>query len=67
MRLAFLKQNVSKSYSLVYTGKVVSNSTARDSLKSYWGYSVRVADTLEQALSEGPFKYDLKIGTSEKG
>ena len=50
-------------------GKLVSPSTPRLENNIYWGYSVRIANNLNQVLSGCPFgdKYDLTIGTSEKG
>ena len=38
-------------------------------LNYYWGYDVRIAKSLSKALGECPFgdKYDLIIGTSDKG
>lgn len=37
----------------------------------YWGYRVRVADSLAQVFSECPYEsdggYDISIGTSERG
>lgn len=49
--------------------KVVSPSEPRTKSGLYWGYSVRTADSLSQALDDCPFaeEYDLKIGTSERG
>ena len=36
---------------------------------TYWGYSVRVANTLEAVFDECPYEggYDFKLGTSDKG
>lgn len=48
-------------------GKAVSPSEPRTKLGLYWGYSVRIADSLSDALNSGPWKYDLKLGTSERG
>ena len=48
-------------------GKAVSPSEPRRQLGLYWGYSVRTANSLSEALSKGPFEYDLKLGTSERG
>lgn len=48
-------------------GKAVSPSEPRRQLGLYWGYSVRTANSLSDALSKGPFEYDLKLGTSERG
>ena len=35
----------------------------------YWGYSVRVANSLEDVFNECPYEggYDFKLGTSDKG
>lgn len=50
-------------------GKVVSPSAPREDDGTYWGYTVRMADSLKGALEECPYEggYDLKIGTSERG
>ena len=50
-------------------GKVVSPSAPREDDGTYWGYTVRMADSLKNALDECPYEggYDLKIGTSERG
>jgi len=50
---------------------VVSPHTPRTERGIYWGYTVRLATCLSRAISECPFKdlgkYDLTIGTSERG
>ena len=50
-------------------GKVVSPAAPREENGQYWGYTVRMADSLKSALDECPYDggYDLKIGTSERG
>ena len=50
-------------------GKVVAPSEPRTKSGVYWGYAVRLANSLSAVTSECPFKggYDLKIGTSDKG
>lgn len=51
-------------------GKVVSPYLPTKKLNHYWGYEVRVAKSLSKVLDECPFpekKYDLVIGTSDKG
>lgn len=50
-------------------GKVVSPAAPREANGTYWGYTVRMADSLKSALEQSPFEdgYDLKIGTSERG
>jgi len=51
-------------------GAVVSPSTPRETNGSYWGYSVRMAESLSHVFENCPFSekgYDLKIGTSERG
>uniref|UniRef100_A0A7S2T2A5 RNA methyltransferase n=2 Tax=Chloropicon primus TaxID=1764295 RepID=A0A7S2T2A5_9CHLO len=50
-----------------YRGKVVSSLEPRSRKGSFWGYSVRLARGLREALHGGPWDYDLKIGTSERG
>ena len=52
-------------------GTVVSPDTPRVERGLYWGYTVRLASSLSNAITECPFKgadkYDLTIGTSERG
>lgn len=52
-------------------GTVVPPHYPRTKAGLYWGYNVRLAGSLSTAISECPFvdtgKYDLTIGTSEKG
>ena len=51
-------------------GKVVSPYLPSKKLNWFWGYDVRVAKSLSKALEDCPFpekKYDLVIGTSDKG
>eukprot|EP00095_Tigriopus_kingsejongensis_P004158 maker-scaffold1541_size36691-snap-gene-0.12 protein:Tk04158 transcript:maker-scaffold1541_size36691-snap-gene-0.12-mRNA-1 annotation:"tyrosyl-dna phosphodiesterase" len=50
-------------------GRVVSPAYPRTQLGLYWGYTVRLAQSLTQALNQGPYRggYDLKLGTSERG
>lgn len=51
-----------------YTGNVVSMSEPKEKLNLYWGYSVRVAETFDQIFNESIYgKYDLIVGTSDKG
>lgn len=50
-----------------YRGKVVDSREPRRRKGSFWGYSVRLARTLSEALEGGDREYDLKIGTSERG
>ena len=50
--------------------KVVSPRAPTLDDGTYWGYSVRIADSLQQAMDSCPFEgenYDLKVGTSERG
>jgi hypothetical protein len=51
----------------VIPGEAVSPSEPRSKLGLYWGYSVRIADSLSDALNSGHWEYDLKLGTSDKG
>ncbi|XP_013389564.1 putative methyltransferase C9orf114 [Lingula anatina] len=50
-------------------GKVVPPSVPRQKEDLYWGYSVRLADSLSSVFTESPYDggYDLMIGTSERG
>ncbi|GKY98406.1 hypothetical protein MPSEU_000798100 [Mayamaea pseudoterrestris] len=50
-------------------GAVVSPATPRLEDGTYWGYSTRLASSIQKVLDECPFSsgYDLKIGTSERG
>lgn len=48
--------------------KVVSPRAPTLDDGTYWGYTVRIADSLQQAIDSCPYeKYDLKVGTSERG
>lgn len=50
-------------------GKIVSLATPRAETGVYWGYTVRIANSLSQVFTQCPYKdgYDLTIGTSDKG
>lgn len=50
-------------------GIAVSPAEPREKLGVYWGYSIRMANSLSEALNDCPFEggYDLKIGTSDRG
>ena len=50
-------------------GSVVSPSTPRVESGMYWGYSVRLAESLSAVFAGTPYKegYDLSVGTSERG
>ena len=52
-----------------YSGKVVSQEEPFLEKSIYWGYSVRVANSLEAVFNECPYEggYDFKLGTSDKG
>ncbi|KAG0047975.1 hypothetical protein BGZ83_007064 [Gryganskiella cystojenkinii] len=52
-----------------FMGTVVSPKTPREETGYYWGYQVRLADSISKVLTESPFEngYDLTIGTSDKG
>ena len=53
-----------------YNGTVVSQLEPKQVLGKYWGYTVRISDSLSDALYSCPFagkSYDLLIGTSDKG
>lgn len=50
-------------------GKVVSPEQPRKETGIYWGYNVRIANSISDIFSKSPYKngYDLTIGTSDKG
>jgi predicted SPOUT superfamily RNA methylase MTH1 len=50
-------------------GTVVSPSAPREDDGTYWGYTTRLASSINAVFEECPFEggYDLKIGTSERG
>lgn len=49
--------------------KVVSPSEPRKATGIYWGYNVRIANSISQVFSQSPYEdgYDMTIGTSDKG
>lgn len=50
-------------------GSVVSPLTPRKETGRYWGYTVRIANTLNEIFTKSPFPngYDFTLGTSDKG
>jgi len=52
-----------------YRGTAISPDTPRTEQGLYWGYRVRLADTLSAAFTECPYSagYDMTIGTSDTG
>ena len=48
---------------------LVSPGTPREKLGYYWGYQVRMADSISAVFTESPHPdgYDLTLGTSERG
>ncbi|KAH9515813.1 hypothetical protein DERF_006587 [Dermatophagoides farinae] len=62
-----LETNIGDSKKL--RGKIVSPSEPREKLGLYWGYSIRMANSLNEVFDGCPYDggYDLKIGTSDKG
>lgn len=50
-------------------GKIVSPSEPRRATGIYWGYNVRIANSISQVFSQSPYRngYDVTIGTSDKG
>ena len=48
-------------------GVVVPPTEPRKLLGCYWGYTVRLANSLSDAITGGKYEYDLTIGTSERG
>ena len=53
----------------VMKGTVVSPTTPRDEGGMYWGYTTRLASSINAIFEECPYEggYDLKVGTSERG
>ncbi|XP_053674231.1 putative methyltransferase C9orf114 [Anopheles nili] len=49
--------------------KVVPPSQPRQETGIYWGYTVRIANSLSQVFTKSPYRggYDLTIGTSDRG
>ena len=50
-------------------GKVVAPSTPRTTSGTYWGYQVRVANSISDVWTGCPYDggYDFSLGTSERG
>lgn len=50
-------------------GKIVSPAEPRKATGIYWGYNVRIANSISQVFSQSPYPdgYDVTIGTSDKG
>lgn len=50
-------------------GLVVPPSEPRKTTGIYWGYNVRIANSISQVFSQSPYPegYDVTIGTSDKG
>lgn len=66
--------NPNKVTSVIKGGLVVSPSTPRERDGTYWGYTTRLARSIQAVFDECPFRdasnnkgYDLTIGTSERG
>eukprot|EP00934_Nitzschia_sp_Nitz4_P001050 Nitzschia sp. Nitz4//scaffold128_size63911//1138//2621//NITZ4_006209-RA/size63911-snap-gene-0.55-mRNA-1//1//CDS//3329534802//1050//frame0 len=53
----------------VIKGTVVSPSKPREVDGTYWGYTIRMASSINEVFDGCPYEdgYDLKIGTSERG
>jgi methyltransferase len=56
-----------KGFPKAHKGQAVSPSVASTSLGVFWGFTVRMADGLIEALTTGPYKggYDLTIGVCD--
>lgn len=50
-------------------GQIVSPSAPRQETGIYWGYNVRIANSISQVFTQSPYDdgYDLTIGTSDRG
>ncbi|XP_036356622.1 putative methyltransferase C9orf114 homolog [Octopus sinensis] len=64
-----VKLNTVRSKTNILKGTAVSFSTPRTEAGIYWGYTVRMADSLSSVITECPYEegYDTIIGTSDKG
>eukprot|EP00884_Botryococcus_braunii_P002841 jgi/Botrbrau1/12558/Bobra.0169s0094.2 len=53
----------------VLQARLAVPSEPREALGQYWGYSTRIASSLQDVFSKCPFSegYDVKLGTSERG
>uniref|UniRef100_A0A182JQ37 Uncharacterized protein n=1 Tax=Anopheles christyi TaxID=43041 RepID=A0A182JQ37_9DIPT len=49
--------------------KVVTPAQPRQETGIYWGYTVRIANSLSQVFTKSPYRggYDMTIGTSDRG
>ncbi|KAG9302914.1 hypothetical protein G9A89_022331 [Geosiphon pyriformis] len=49
--------------------KVISPKTPREQCGLYWGYQIRLANSISKVFTECPYTdgYDVSIGTSERG
>lgn len=58
-----------ESISKKLKGIIVSPSLPRSETGIYWGYTVRIANSLSKVFSQCPYKegYDVTVGTSDKG
>lgn len=50
-------------------GKVVPPAEPRTATGIYWGYNVRIANSISQVFSQSPYPdgYDVTVGTSDRG
>ncbi|KAG5439565.1 hypothetical protein PCANB_002141 [Pneumocystis canis] len=65
--LSIKKSNIYKKGYI--SANVVSSSEPRETMGYYWGYTVRLANSLSEVLTGSSYEngYDLSIGTSERG
>ncbi|CAG8474515.1 8202_t:CDS:10 [Ambispora leptoticha] len=61
--------DVSKVNNSYIQAEVVSPKTPREELGLYWGYQIRLADSISKVFTECAYLdgYDVTIGTSERG
>ena len=64
-----VRMNEAQKFSEFIDSTAVAPSAPREEQGWYWGYNVRVAESLSSVLTECPFDggYDLTLGTSERG
>lgn len=63
-----VKLDISDSKNKKLKGKIVPPSEPRRATGIYWGYNVRIANSISQVFAQSPYgEYDVTIGTSDKG
>ncbi|OLL24215.1 putative methyltransferase C9orf114 [Neolecta irregularis DAH-3] len=60
---------IKKNYGEYIEGEIVPSTTPKQEVGLYWGYKVRIADSISAVFTESPYTngYDITLGTSERG